>query len=330
MKAALLTAPEKITIADVDKPVVQAGDVLIRPEYVGICGTDISFFFGHRQVPLPFVLGHELSGRVAAAGAGVEKFSVGQRVIVEPNYPCGTCRLCLSGRGAVCADKRSMGVNVPGCLAEFAIAPAEYVWPVPDSVSDPDAATIEPLAVSMRGLRRSKAKQGDTVAVLGCGVVGLLLVYAAAAMGIRVIAYDRIKAKRKMAASLGAVVMEETDKAAGLWESENVSAVFECAGVSPALELALSAAPRGSAVILLGISSSPASFVPMRLVREGIELYTSMIYDHPDDFARTIALVAEGKLHPGRIVTDTFSFDSVARAIAQAATGESGKIHVKL
>jgi len=330
MKAALLTAPEKIAIAEMDKPSVPAGEILIQPEYVGICGTDISFYFGHRQVPYPFVLGHELSGRVAALGEGVEKFSVGQRVVVEPNYPCGSCKLCLAGKGAVCANKLSMGVNVPGCLAEYALAPAEFVWPVPDTVSDSDAATVEPLAVSMAGLRRSGAKEGDTVAVLGCGVVGLLLIYAAAAMGIRVIAYDKIKAKTKMAESLGAVVMENADKAAGLWEVENVTAVFECAGVSPALELALAAAPRGSAVILLGISSSPASFVPMKLVREGINLYTSMIYDHPDDFARTIALVAEGKLHPGRIVTDTFSFNSVAKAITLAGTGESGKIHVKL
>jgi len=330
MKAALLTAPEEITIGEIDIPQVSAGNVLIQPEYVGICGTDISFYFGHRHVPYPFVLGHELSGRIAALGDGVEKFKVDQRVIVEPNYPCGTCKLCLSGRGAVCANKQSMGVNIPGCLSEYAIAPAEFVWAVPDSVSDQDAATIEPLAVSMHGLLQSGAEKGDTVVVLGCGVVGLLLIYAATAMGIRVIAHDKIKAKIKMAEAIGAMVMGDTEKADVLWKSENVTAVFECAGVSPTLELALEAAPRGSSVILLGLSSSPVSFVPMRLVREGINLITSMIYDHPDDFAHTIELVAEGKLQPGRVVTDTFSFDSVARAISLAGTGESGKIHIKI
>jgi L-iditol 2-dehydrogenase len=330
MKAALLTAPETLKIEEIEQPDLPAGSVGIRPEYVGICGTDISFYFGHRQVPYPFVLGHELCGRVEALGEGVTGFQRGQRVIVEPNYPCGVCPLCRSGRGAVCADKLSMGVNIPGCFSEFALAPAEFVWAIPDSISDRDAATIEPLAVSMHGLLQSGAGEGDTVAVLGCGVVGLLLIHAASAMGIRVIAHDRIEAKLKMASELGARVMRDAGEAGALWAGENVSAVFECAGVSATLELALQSAPRGSSVILLGLSSSPASFIPMRLVREGINVYTSMIYDHPADFERTIDIVAQGKLQPGRVVTDTFAFESVAQALTLAGTGASGKIHIKM
>lgn len=330
MKAALLTDREVIKMSEMDTPQPAPDEVLIRPEFVGICGTDISFYFGHRQVPYPFVLGHELSGRVEALGNNVDKFRVGQRVIVEPNYPCGSCALCLSGRGSVCAGKKSMGVNIPGCLSELAVAPAEFVWAVPDSISDTDAATIEPLAVSLHGLLQSGAKEGDTIVVLGCGVVGLLLIHAAASMGVRVIAHDRIEKKLKMAEVLGAFIANDGSDTGSLWEKENATAVFECAGVSATLELALKSAPRGASVIMLGLSSSPASFIPMRLVREGINVYTSMIYDHPEDFARTIGLVADGKLQPGRIVTDTFPFDSVATGIARAGTGESGKVHIKM
>jgi threonine dehydrogenase-like Zn-dependent dehydrogenase len=223
-----------------------------------------------------------------------------------------------------------MGVNVPGCFSEFAVAPAEFVWAVPDSISDRDAATIEPLAVSMHGLRQSGVKEGDTVAVLGCGVVGLLLIHAAVSMGVRVIAHDRIPGKLKMAEDLGAFPATDGRSAGSLWEKERVTTLFECAGAQATVELALREAPRGAAVILLGLSSTPASFVPMRLVREGINVYTSMIYDHPDDFVRTIELVAAGKLQPGRVVTDTFSFDSVAEGIRLAGTGESAKIHIKM
>jgi threonine dehydrogenase-like Zn-dependent dehydrogenase len=224
-----------------------------------------------------------------------------------------------------------MGVNVPGCFSEFAVAPAEFVWAVPDSVSDPDAATIEPLAVSMHGLMRSGAKRGETVAVLGCGVVGLLLIHAASAMGIRTVAHDRIGSKLAMARDLGAAVAGEAGEgAAGLWEKENVTTVFECAGASATVELALAAAPRGANVVLLGLPATAAEFIPMRLVREGINLYTSMIYDHPRDFARAIELVADGKLHPSRIVTDTFPFESVSRALKLAGTGGAGKIHVMM
>lgn len=330
MKAALLLAPEKIAIGVVAEPQLASGDVMIQPAIAGICGTDISFFAGHRTVPYPFILGHEVTGRVVALGADVTKFRVGQRVIVEPNYPCGKCALCLAGRGAVCAQKESMGVNSPGCFAQRTIAPAEYVWALPDQISDADAATIEPQAVSMHALCQSGAKPGDTVAVLGCGVVGLLLIHAALAAGVRVIAQDRVAGKQKMAGELGAIIASEGENLERLWQRENVSTVFECAGVTPTVELALQFAPRGAQVILLGLASTPASFVPMRLVREGINLHTSMIYDHPSDFKRVIELVANGSLHPAKIVTHTFSFEGIQQALELAGTGGAGKIHIEI
>ena len=329
MRAALLLAPEKIAISEVADPRAGVGEVMIQPICVGVCGTDLSFYEGHRPTPYPFLLGHEVVGRVAAAGEEVVKVSAGQRVIVEPNYPCGMCMFCRTGRGAICPNKKSMGVNVPGCFAEFATAPAEFVWALPDSISDADATTIEPLAVSLHALLRSGARMGDTVAVLGCGVVGLLLVHAAVAQGVRVLAHDKSDEKMEMARKLGAVAGGSNDTAR-LWQSENVTTVFECAGVSSAVELALSAVPRGSQVVLLGLSSSPASFVPIRLVREGIRVETSMIYDHPSDFARAIDLVGSGALRPSCVVTHTFLFDSIDRALEVARTGQEGKVHVKM
>ena len=330
MKAALLTGPEKIEIDEVAEPWPAPGEVMIQPEIAGICGTDVSFFLGHRSVPFPFVLGHEVVGRVSGVGEGVTQFKPGERVIVEPNYPCGTCRLCLAGRGAVCAQKKSMGVNVPGCFAQQATAPAEFVWRVPESISDEDAATLEPLAVSMHALLKSGARAGDTVAVLGCGVVGLLLIQAAVAAGVRVIAHDRLAEKLAMACALGAAAGPGMEDAERLWQKENVTTVFECAGASVTVELALKAAPRGAQVILLGLSSAPASFMPMRLVREGIDLRTSMIYDHPADFEYVIGLVAKGELHPAAVVTHTRPFDRVGEALGLASTGGAGKIHIRI
>jgi L-iditol 2-dehydrogenase len=330
MKAALLLGPEKISIEDVKEPPIAAGDVRIQPAYAGVCGTDISFYLGHRSVPYPFVLGHEVTGVVTDLGAGVSKLRVGQRVVVEPNYPCGSCRLCRSGRGAVCARKGSMGVNLPGCFSERAAAPAEFVWPLPDTVSEQDAAAIEPLTVSLHALLQAGIRLGDTVAVLGCGVVGLLLIHAAVAAGVRVFAHDKFADKLEMARDLGAIIVEGRSDTAGMWHDEDVSTVFECAGAPATVELALNAAPRGSQVVLVGLSSEPASFIPMRLVREGIRIQTSMIYDHPADFRRSIELVAAGKLHPARIVTDTYSFESVGPALEHACTGKAGKILIEM
>jgi L-iditol 2-dehydrogenase len=330
MKAALLLAPEKISIESVADRQPAPGEVAIQPAVAGICGTDISFFAGHRSVPYPFVLGHEVTGRITALGEGVTKFRVGQRVIVEPNYPCGVCSLCQMGRGAVCAQKVSMGVNVPGCFSERAVAPAEFVWALPDAISDADAATIEPLAVSIHGLCQSRAKAGDTVAVLGCGVVGLLLIHAAVAEGVRVIAHDRLAEKLAMATALGATVVPGSGDIEMLWQRENVSVVFECAGVTPTVELALMSAPRGAKVVLLGISAMPASFVPMKLVREGIDVLTSMIYDHPSDFEHVIRLVEKGLLQPSKVVTHSFSFEQIKAALVLANAGGAGKIHIRM
>ena len=330
MKAALLVGPERITMDTVAEPRPAAGEAMIQPTCAGICGTDVSIYLGHRSVSYPFILGHEVTGRVMALGAEVKNLRIGQRVIVEPNYPCGSCPLCLKGRGAVCAQKRSMGVNLPGCFAELASAPAEFVWPLPDGVSDQDAATIEPLTVSLHALRQSGALEGDTVAVLGCGVVGLLLIHAAVAAGVRVIAQDRSSGKLEMARGLGALVVSGQEDATRIWQEENVTTVFECAGVAETVELALRAAPRGTQVILLGLASSPASFVPMRLVREGINIHTSMIYDHPADFAHAIDLVARGALRPARIVTHTYPLEAVGQALELAGTGEAGKIHIRM
>jgi len=300
---------------------------MIQPTRFGICGSDVSFYLGHRAAPYPFLLGHEVLGRVCAVGAGVTPFDSGQRVIVEPNYPCGACAFCRSGRGNICPHKIAVGITAPGCFAESFTAPAEFVWRVPDEISDADAVVIEPLAVSLHALWHAGARMGDTVAVIGCGTTGLLLIQGAVAQSVRVLAHARSDDKRERARALGALPADG-DEVAKLWRDENVTTVFECAGTPEAVELALSAAPRGSQVVLLGLAAAPANFVPLRLVREGIGVRGSMIYDHPEDFARTLALVKQGRLHPSRIITDELPFAAMDRAVQMAATGQSGKIVV--
>jgi threonine dehydrogenase-like Zn-dependent dehydrogenase len=328
MRSALLLAPRRIEVRDVDAPTLAEQDVLIRPVRAGVCGSDVSFYVGHRQPPwLPFTIGHELVGHIVSVGARVTKFSVGQRVIVEPNYTCGHCRFCREGRGNICPNKKSLGVSIAGCFAEYVTAPQEFTWPVPDTVSDVDAASIEPQAVSLHALLQSGARAGETVAVVGCGVVGLLLAHAAVARGVRVLAYDQFAAKLAMASALGAIADDQPDPTAR-WLDEGVTTVFECAGATATVERSIASAPRGSIVMLLGLSTAPASFVPLRVVREGIRIEPSLIYDHPADFEATIRLVADGTLSPSKIVTGSLPFESVGDALEMASTGRAGKIHV--
>jgi len=326
MKAALLYEPKRIEIGEIDVLSPAADEVLIKSKYGGVCGSDVSLFSGHRiPATYPLLLGHEVVGTVAAVGGNVKKIQVGQRVIVEPNFPCGECSYCRSGRGNICPNKKSPGVTVSGYFAEQFVAPAEFVWPIPDSISDEDAVTIEPLTVSLHALWQSGAQIGDTVAVIGCGATGLLLIQAAIAQGMHVIAHDVFASKQEMARQLGALVDQGQD-VASLWKDRGVTTVFECAGASSSVDLALNVVPRGGQVILLGLSSSSASFTPLKFVREEIRMSGSIIYDHPTDFARAIALVEKGILSPKSIVSHTLPFQEIDHALQLASTGEHGKI----
>jgi threonine dehydrogenase-like Zn-dependent dehydrogenase len=196
---------------------------------------------------------------------------------------------------------------------------------VPETISDKDVVTIVPLAVSLQALWQSGTQIGDTVAVLGCGATGLLLIQAAVSQGMRVFAHDKLQNKLDMAKQLGAQIDQSTD-APSLWRDEGVTTVFECAGTASTVELALSAVPRGGQVVLLGLSTSRASFVPLKLVREELRISGSIIYDHPMDFARTIALVEKKVLSPGNIVTNILPFSEISQALQLASTGEVGKV----
>ena len=184
IKTAFLEDVRKVSIHETAAPQPGEDEVLIRPILTAICGSDVSFFEGHRKPPAyPMCLGHEVVGTIAALGENVSKLTVGQRVIVEPNYPCGKCKFCLNGKGNICPNKKSLGVSIPGCFSELFVAPAEFCFAIPDSISDADAVTIEPLTVSLHALWQSGVQAGDTISVLGCGSTGLLLIQAARLAG---------------------------------------------------------------------------------------------------------------------------------------------------
>lgn len=330
MKVALLRAVGKIGIGEIEAPIAGPGEVLIRPVFAGICGSDVSLFLGHRAVAsFPHILGHEIVGRIEALGAGVTKLKIGQRVVVEPNYTCGVCEFCRSGRGNICPNKKSAGVNLPGFFSELCVAPAEFTWPVGEDMPDVDAATLEPLAVAVHAIKQSGVSLGDTIAIIGCGAIGLLLAQVAIAQGVRVIAHETSAKKLAMAREIGAIT-PSTDDIAALWKKEDVIKIFDTTGVHATVELALASAPRGSEVLLLGLATENAKFIPLRFVREGIKLSGSLIYDHPFDFPRAISLVSRGLLHPSRIVTDTVPLDEIDRAFELASSGGAAKVLIRM
>lgn len=337
MKAAFLQSPERIHFRDVAIPEPGIGELRIKLKQTGICGSDVHLFMGHRQLDKPTVIGHEGLGYIDKIGTAVAGRELGERVVIEPNIPCRQCRYCLSGRGNICINKRVVGLNEAGCFAEYVVLPANFCWKVPHTISDADAVTIEPMAVALHALLASSAKPGDTIAVIGLGAIGLLLTHLALALGYTVFVTEISPAKVRLATDLGAIALcpsgspnEQQATVAQNWLENDVCAVFECAGAAATASLATAAAPRGSEIVLVGLSGNSATFVPLKIAREGIHIVPSIIYDHPFDFKRTIQLIAARIIRPGFIISRQFALDDLQSALEIAALGEESKILITI
>jgi L-iditol 2-dehydrogenase len=338
MKAVFLNKPNETEVKHVQIPEPKAGEVRIKLKMVGVCGSDVHLFLGHRLLDNPNVIGHEGLGYIDKIGKGVTGRTIGERIVIEPNIPCHKCKYCLSGRGNICINKRVIGVNEAGCFAEYINLPSEFCWNVPDSISDADAVTIEPTAVGVHALLASKAKFGDTIAVIGLGAIGLLLTHLALSLGYKVFVTELNPNKLKMATDLGAIATNTEggtaeEQGIGLnkiWESNDVVAVFECAGSAFTASLATAAAPRGSEIVLLGLSSNLATFKPLKIAREGITIVPSIIYDHPFDFKRTLQLIASKTIRPSFIISRYMALDDIQTALELAAKGDDSKIIIEV
>lgn len=337
MKVAFLEKPLEINIKDIEKPEPKNGEIRIKLSKTGICGSDVHVFLGHRLLAKPTIIGHEGLGIIDKIGEGVTNRSIGERVVVEPNIPCRKCKYCLSGRGNICINKRVVGINEAGCFAEYICLPQEYCWAIPDDISDDDAVTIEPMAVAYHALFASKAQSGDSVAVVGLGAIGLLLTHLALKLGYKVFVSEINENKLQMAVEMGAIAAtaqgnleQQSEKLAQIWLENDVCAVFECAGSAFTASLVTAAAPRGSEIVLVGLSEKSATFTPLKIAREGISIVPSIIYDHPFDFKRVIQLIQAKIIRPSFIVSQKIELENLQSALETAAKGDESKIVINI
>jgi 2-desacetyl-2-hydroxyethyl bacteriochlorophyllide A dehydrogenase len=296
---------------------------------VGICGTDMEFFSGRRENGYPFVLGHECAGRIDALGAGVEGWNVGDRVTVRPNFGCGTCERCREGRDNICSHSRGLGVTADGCLAEYIVAPARYLFPLPAGMRFEEGTLIEPLAVAERAVRRAEVGRGDRILVLGAGTIGLFSVRCAVFAGAEVVVCDPIEERLAMARKLGAryAVVHEAELD-GLRQGE-FDAVIETAGVSVTVPVAVRRARPGGRVVLTGIPMDAATLETRWIVWRELEIHGSFIYD-AEDFARAAARIQDGSIRVLDLVTHRFPFDQVSDAFELIARRGGLKALIKI
>ncbi|RLI37795.1 galactitol-1-phosphate 5-dehydrogenase, partial [Candidatus Bathyarchaeota archaeon] len=173
MKAAIWYGGKDIRIEDVPKPEIRSDEVLVEVKAVGICGSELHAYEGisKRRRP-PLIMGHEFSGVIAEIGGEVEGFKKGDRVVVDPLNRCGVCEQCTAGRGNICRNVKLLGLHVSGAFAEYVPAPARNCYKLPDHVSFEEGSVVEPLSVGVHAVNRTPIKLGDTVLVVGAGVIG--------------------------------------------------------------------------------------------------------------------------------------------------------------
>jgi threonine dehydrogenase-like Zn-dependent dehydrogenase len=339
MRAAVFHGPHDVRIEDVPDPASPGpGEVLLEIARAAICGTDASEWDHGPVLCRPgVVLGHEFVGRVVEIGDGVDGLSVGDRVVSGAGISCGHCRWCLNGRTNLCAEYRTLGLQVDGGLAEYVSSPGGICHAVPAACDDDAAAMAQPLAVALHALSRVAQHPGEAVAVIGAGGIGSFIVAGAShrAAGGRVVAVDIDDERLATATALGAT---ETANAAGhelsellldLTDGAGFDVVVEASGAAHAPAAAIAGARRGGRVLLVGLHGAPRELELTPMILREVDLYTTVAHVCDSDLPAALELLATtdvARVAAGRTIPLDALVDEGLRPLAERRA--SGKILV--
>ena len=334
MKVAVMLGIGKMGFEERDIPEVKDNEVLVRLEYVGICGSDLHYYetgaIGDYAVNPPFVLGHEPGGVVVETGKNVKHLKVGDRVALEPGKTCGHCEFCKTGRYNLCPDVVFFATPpVDGVFQEYVAHEADLCFKLPDHVSTMEGALIEPLAVGFHAAMQGEAKAGQTAVVMGAGCIGLVTMMALKAMGVsRVYVVDIMQKRLDKAMELGAdgVIngseVDAVETVMKLTEGKGCDLAVETAGTQITTVQAIHMTKKGSTIVLVGYSKSGEMTLPMSLVLDK-ELTFKTVFRYRHIYPMAIEAVASGKVNLKGIVTDIFSLDDVQKAMDYSVSNKS-------
>lgn len=334
MKVAIMTDVAKVELTERDIPVPKENEVLVKVEYVGVCGSDLHYYeaggIGANIVKPPFVLGHETGGIVVEVGAGVTHLKPGDRVALEPGKTCGTCEFCKTGRYNLCKDVIFFATPpIDGVFQEYVCHEAALCFPIPAEMDTMEAALIEPLAVGFHAARQGNAQLGQTAVVTGSGCIGLVSMMALKAMGVtRIIAVDVMPKRLEKALELGATDIingKETDtveEILRLTGGAGADLVIETAGTEITTRQAIQFAKRGGTIVLVGYSASGEMTLPMSLALDK-ELTFKTVFRYRHIYPMAIQAVASGRVNVKGIVTNVFPLDDIQNAMDQCVKNKA-------
>lgn len=303
-----------IRTVEVPVPEPGPGDILIRVEAAGICGTDRHLYKGEFPSVPGKTLGHEFSGIVIdSAGSGIAE---GTRVTCDPNTWCGTCEQCQRGRVNLCVNNIATGIARDGGFAEFCAFPAAKAIVLPGDLDPLHGAFCEPLACTLHGMDLGAAQPGERVLVIGGGVIGLMAVQLAHLAGAEVMLLTRSAAKQSLGLQTGAsLATGSEDEMRAHWPG-GADLVVECAGVADTVALAPRLARNGGRVVILGVlpQGQQVPFEPFDLLFREIQLHFSFL--NPFTQARAARLIARGDIDVAPLISRTITLNEAAGAIA--------------
>jgi threonine dehydrogenase-like Zn-dependent dehydrogenase len=329
MRAAVTTAREVMEVVDVPEPGAPGrGEVVVRPEAVGICGSDFHYFLGHigsvdDSQLYPRVQGHEAAGIVEQVGPdSPAHLRAGDRVAIWPLVSCGHCYPCRIGRRNVCANISLIGVHTDGALQTRLRVPATQVFPVGDQ--DPAvAALVEPASIAVRAVVRGSVAPGERVVVFGAGPIGQAIAVAAVDRGASVLLVDRLRSRLEHAKAIGAdslLVEEDDDPVAAVLEwagAEGPEVVYEATGAAEVARTAVELVARAGRVVVVGLGSQDAPIRVGDLAFKEIDLL-GVSCCNADEFAEAVSLVSRRQDVLAGFVTHEFPLEQAPEAIVYA------------
>jgi len=334
MKVAVMNGIGKMGFEERLIPQPKDNEVLVKLEYVGICGSDIHYYetgrIGNYIVEPPFVLGHEPGGVVVEVGKDVKHLKVGDRVALEPGKTCGHCRFCREGKYNLCQDVVFFATPpVDGVFQEYVAHEADLCFKLPDNVSTLEGALIEPLAVGFHAANQGGAHAGQTAVVFGAGCIGLVSMMALIAEGVsKVYVVDIMQKRLDKALELGAtgvINSQKEDLVArinDITNGEGVDLVIETAGTEITTRSAIEIARKGSTIVLVGYSKSGEMTLPISLFIDK-ELTFKSVFRYRHIYPMAIEAVAAGKVNLKGIATDIFSLDDIQNAMDRSVKDKS-------
>ena len=321
MKALVYDGPRDVLYQDRPVPTLEEGHALIRINYAGICGTDLVIYAGkHKRAAPPLIMGHEFAGEIVDLQAQGTHLAIGDRVVAEPLLPCGECYACTSGSYWVCKSLKLLGVDEDGAFAEFAKAPINRIYKIPEALSLQAAALVEPAAVAVHAVRRSRAQLGSRAVVLGGGPIGLLVAQvarAATAMPVELVEVNdwRIGLARQLGfdpidAKKGGVEKEVLSRTGG----NGADVLFDAAGAATTVLQQPELTRIHGQVVMVAIPEDPRPVNLASIALKEIELVGVRVYNS-SDYETAISLVAERRINLEPLVSHVFPLEDGQEAI---------------